>query len=303
MAASQDQVPGEERVSVAEVVQPGPVRALAALFDDGLPAPGPGDELPPLWHWVALPRWPQAGQTGPDGHPRHGVPAPPDGLPRRMFAGGTARFHAPLHVGDMVRRDTRVLSRTRKHGRQGEFLLAVVETRLTTAAGGLAVTETQDIVYRAAAPASGPPADLLPQPGRAPALLEAQADGGWLLRTDPAFLVRFSAATANGHRIHYDWPYATGTEGYPGLVVHGPLMTLSLLETARLARPGDTIVTVRHRNHRPLFCGQDALVRHTPGEEDGNWRLTLSGGAGPDATPNTAVTIEVAPRAAATSRN
>ena len=286
-----------EHVSVREVVQPGPVQALAALFDDGLPVPQPGDPLPPLWHWVALPRWPPAGQTGPDGHPLQTLPRHPDGLPRRMFAGGRVRLLAPLRVGAAVTRDTRVLSRTRKQGRQGEFLLAAVETRLTGEDGELAVAETQDIIYRPAPPsASGAGPALLSQPGRATALLEAQAGGTWRLRTDPTFLARFSAATANGHRIHYDWPYATGVEGYPGLVVHGPLMTLSLLETARLARPGDVITAVGHRNLRPLFCGQEATVRHTPGDDGASWSLTLSGGAGPDAVPNTTVTAEIGGR-------
>ena len=280
-----------EHVSVREVVQPGPVQALAALFDDGLPVPEPGDPLPPLWHWAALPRWPPAGQTGADGHPTRGVPRHPAGLPRRMFAGGRVRFLAPLRVGAKVRRDTRVLRRTRKQGRQGAFVLVAVETRLTGDDGELALVETQDIIYRPAPPpASGPGPDLLPQPGRAPALLEAQAGGTWRLRTDPTFLARFSAATANGHRIHYDWPYATGVEGYPGLVVHGPLMTLSLLETMRLARPGDVITALEHRNLRPLFCGQEATLRHRPGADGATWSLMLSGGAGPDAAPNTVVT-------------
>ena len=209
MAEPQDQLADDEQVSVHEVVQPGPVQALAALFDDGLPAPEVGEELPPLWHWVALPRWPQAGQ---------------------------------------------------------------------------------DIIYRPAAePASGAGPALLAQPGRAPALLQVQADGSWRLRTDPVLLARFSAATANGHRIHYDWPYATGVEGYPGLVVHGPLMTLSLLETGRLARPQDVIAAVEHRNKQPLFRGQEAVLRHMPSQDGATWSLTLSGG-GDAATPSTSAT-------------
>ncbi len=287
----------DEPVSVREVLQPGPVQALAALFDDGLPAPAPGDPLPPLWHWVALPRWPPAGQTGPDGHPTRGLPRHPDGLPRRMFAGGRVRLLAPLRAGAAVRRDTRVLSRTRKQGRQGGFVLVAVETRLTGDDGELDLVETQDIIYRPAPPAAGGPGpDLLPQPARAPALLAARGGGTWLLRTDPTYLARFSAATANGHRIHYDWPYATGVEGYPGLVVHGPLMTLALLETARLARPSEVITAVEHRNLRPLFCGQRATLRHTPGDDGTSWSLTLSGGAGPDAAPNTTVTTEAGGR-------
>ena len=92
------------------LVDPGPVTALTALFDDGLPAAAAGDPLPPLWHWVALPHWAASGQLGPDGHPRRGGFLPPIALPRRMFAGGQVLFHAPLMVGETVRRETEVLS-------------------------------------------------------------------------------------------------------------------------------------------------------------------------------------------------
>jgi 3-methylfumaryl-CoA hydratase len=86
-------------------------------------------------------------------------------------------------------------------------------------------------------------------------------EGGWRFATDPTLLMRFSAATANTHRIHYDWPYATHVEGYPGLVVHGPLSTLALAELLRLRLPHRRVLRVRHRNSHPLFCGGDAHLR------------------------------------------
>ncbi|MEV4141601.1 hypothetical protein AB0J72_56780 [Dactylosporangium sp. NPDC049742] len=244
------------------LVQAGPVRALAALFDTGLPAPGPGDPLPPLWHWAALPTWPPAGETGPDGHPRHVTPPHPPGFPRRMFAGGTVRLLADLTVGSTVDRTVEVLSTTPKSGRQGDFVLSTVQTRLTRADGVLAVVETQDIVYRPASPPTSA-APVLPEASSVDALLSpADRPGEWVLRTDPVRLMRFSAATANGHRIHYDLAYAMGVEGYPGLVVHGPLMTLALLETVRL-RDAALVTEVTHRNMRPLFCGQEARITGT----------------------------------------
>lgn len=291
--------PAEPPVSSTEIVQAGPVHAFAGLLDDGLPVPEVGAPLPPLWHWVALPRWPAAGQVGPDGHPVRAVPPYPPGFPRRMFAGGTVRLAAPLRVGATVHRTVRVVSRTQKSGRQGEFMLVTVETRLTDTDGRLAVLETQDIIYRrATAPGAAATAapEPLPQPEPVAAILVRADDGTWRFRTDPRLLARFSAATANGHRIHYDWPYATGVEGYPGLVVHGPLMTLSLLETARLDDPERRVGVVEHRNHRPLFCGQTAEVRGGGSGAEATSTLTMSSrDATGEPAVHTTVRIEYAP--------
>lgn len=244
-----------DRVSIVEVAR-GPVRALSALFDDGLESPQPGDVLPPLWHWVALPEWPGASGTGRDGHPHvpgsvHGV-----GMPRRVFAGGSAEFAAPLVVGDDVRREHRVLSVVEKAGRRGDFVLVESEIRLFASSGVLAVREIQQLIYRA----ETQPRRVEQRPALdvVPALLSA-AEDGWVFRTDPTKLMRFSAATSNSHRIHYDLAYATEREGYPGLVVHGPLMTLSLLEVIRLQGLGD-VRAVSHRNTAPLFCGAEAAI-------------------------------------------
>lgn len=243
-----------------EFLDPGPVSALTALFGSGAPAVGAGDVLPPLWHWVALPRWPGSAEIGPDGHPRRGSFLPPVDLPRRMFAGGAVRFDAPLTVGTTVRREARVVSVTPKQGRSGRLVVVVVEITLRTADGAAAVTERQDLIYREGAQ-SQPTASVAPEvsePVGTPLLRHGSGD--WELRTDPTVLMRFSAATANAHRIHYDWPYATGVEGYPGLVVHGPLSALASAETLRLDEPRP-IQALRHRNLAPLFCGATARLR------------------------------------------
>ncbi|MFC8044054.1 MaoC family dehydratase N-terminal domain-containing protein [Nocardia sp. NPDC057353] len=233
-----------------EYLDPGPVGALTALLGSGAPPVGVGDPLPPLWHWVALPRWPAAAETGSDGHPRRGSFLPPVELPRRMFAGGEVRFSGVLTVGETVRREARVLSVTPKQGRSGRLVAVVVEITLSGADG--TVVERQDLLYREAAiPGTAPPPPTFEPVGAALARLGA---GAWELRTDPVVLMRFSAATANAHRIHYDWPYATGVEGYPGLVVHGPLTTLALAETLRVDAPRPPVL-LRHRNLAPIFCG------------------------------------------------
>ncbi|MBN6054079.1 hypothetical protein JYK22_19210, partial [Nonomuraea sp. RK-328] len=106
-------------VTTTETVDPGPVAALSALFDDGTPPVGPGDALPPLWHWLALARWPRSATLGADGHPARGTFLPPVELPRRMFAGGEVVLHAPLTVGSTVRRESSVESVAEKPGRSG----------------------------------------------------------------------------------------------------------------------------------------------------------------------------------------
>lgn len=250
-----------------EYVDPGRVAALAALFDDGLPPPQPGDPLPPLWHWVALPHWASSGQLGPDGHLRRGSFLPPVALPRRMFAGGRVRFPGTLRVGETVRREADVLSVTEKNGRSGALVIVEVQTRLYTDAGTLAIDELQNIVYREAAVPSATAPSAPPEyvPGRP---LSRISESEWELRTDPTLLMRFSAATANAHRIHYDWPYTTGVEGYPGLVVHGPLQALALAETHRLSS-GAPVTALEHRGNAPLFCGQPARLRSSL-RADGN---------------------------------
>lgn len=248
----------------AEVyIDPAPVAALASLFDDGLPGPAPGDALPPLWHWAALARWAPAGQLGGDGHPCIGGFLPDVGKPSRMFAGGLVEFYAPIRVSDRcLRRDT-VRSVTTKTGRQGEFVLVTVETIVLTGAGDRALTETQHLAYRDRAEATASPrAELPDDPARFAdhLLVRSEQDGTWRFDTDPVRLMRFSSATRNGHRIHYDWPYATGVEGYPGLVVHGPLMTIAMAEVLRLD-PRGTVRRMTHRATRPLFCGTPAAIR------------------------------------------
>ncbi|MER5179081.1 MaoC family dehydratase N-terminal domain-containing protein [Streptomyces sp. NPDC002896] len=287
-------------VTTTETVDPHPVAALSGLFDDGTPAIGPADALPPLWHWLALSRWPASSALGVDGHPARGSFLPPVELPRRMFAGGDVVFHAPLTVGSTVRREASVASVTEKSGRSGRLVVVVVETRLYDEKDRLAIEERQDIIYRDSGAVSSsdspakPAADL--EPASAP--FTPAGDWAWNLATDPTLLMRFSAATSNPHRIHYDWPYATRIEGYPGLVVHGPLMTLALAEVLRLEGHGSRVSRMRHRNRKPLFCGQPAQLRRT--EDAAPEALTL-GLFGPDSgaadpTPHTTLTIEFDPR-------
>ncbi|WP_249358413.1 FAS1-like dehydratase domain-containing protein [Nocardia cyriacigeorgica] len=274
-----------------EYVDPAPVVALSALLDSGAAPIGSGDPLPPLWHWAALARWPASSALGVDGHPRRGSFLPPVDLPRRMFAGGELRVHQPITVGSTVRREARVVSVTPKTGRTGRLVVVVVQIRLYSGDGTLAVTERQELIYREAAEShSGRSArPETTEPVGAP--LRRQREWEWELRTDPTVLMRFSAATANPHRIHYDWPYATEIEGYPGLVVHGPLMTLALAETIRVERPQQPVERMRHRNLAPLFCQTPARIRRRR-DPDADLSLTLLSGDANRTTEHTVLTAD-----------
>ena len=211
----------------------------------------PPEDLPLLWHWIyLLPSVPQD-QLGPDGHPLSGVPAPPGPGMRRMFAGGSARSLRPLRLGRIATRITELVGTRVREGRSGTLTFATVRTTIEQDRA-VAVQEEQTIVYRAAAPA-GPPA-ALPPADPAPTAAYVRS-----LVADPVLLFRFSALTYNAHRIHYDRDYATGTEGYPDLVVHGPLQALLMLEAARVVH-GSPATEFEFRLEAPSFAGQQLWI-------------------------------------------
>ena len=207
----------------SEEIAAAPARALAATLDrdDALLS---GDVLPALWHWLYFLPSARQSEIGADGHPRLGSFLPPLPLPRRMWAGGRLQWHAPVMLGETVQRRTSIASVTHKAGRSGDLVFLVLRHEITRG-DELLVSEEQDLVYRAQAQ----PGDPVPTPQRAP------AQAGWSreITPDPVLLFRYSALTFNSHRIHYDHPYATGVEGYPGLVVHGPLIATLLADLAR----------------------------------------------------------------------
>ena len=200
-----------------------PVGALSATLDRDDPAPVAGDALPALWHWLYFLPQHRHSALGPDGHARRGGFLPPVPLPRRMWAGGRLRWQAanPLRVGDALCRVSSIESITHKRGRSGDLLFVLVRHAISNDAG-LCLTEEHDIVYRAAAQAGE----------AAPAPIAADQRAPWQreVLADAVLLFRYSALTFNSHRIHYDRSYATQEEGYPGLVVHGPLIATLLLD-------------------------------------------------------------------------
>ena len=247
----------------SDTIDARPVELLSATLDRNDPQPRHGDVLPPLWHWLYFLPVYRASEVGPDGHARRGGFLPPVPLPRRMWAGSRIEWLRPLAIGDEVARHSRIVSVTPKSGRSGALVFVVVRHELSTAAG-LALTEEHDIVYRDMPPAqasaeqAGVARDVVPG---APT---------WTRRIAPndVLLFRYSALTFNSHRIHYDRRYVTEVEGYPGLVVHGPLLATLLVDLLRRNRPEVSLRRFEFRALAPLFDIAPFDVCGRAGEDD-----------------------------------
>ena len=232
--------------TLADEVTAAPVRALSATLDRDDSPPAAGTRLPELWHWLYFLPHHRQSEIGEDGHAKRGGFLPPVPLPRRMWAGGRLVWEKgnPLQVGDTVERTSTIASVTHKAGRTGELVFVLVRHEVRNERG-LALTEEHDIVYRAAAE----PGEKTPPPTPAP----KDAAFSRELVPDDVLLFRYSALTFNGHRIHYDRRYVTEVEGYPGLIVHGPLIATLLLDLLRRERPDAEVASFRFKAVRPTF--------------------------------------------------
>ena len=227
--------------TATDVITAAPVRMLRATLD--LPPDDGEAELPPLWHWLYFLPSARQSELGPDGHARRGGFLPPVPLPRRMWAGGQVEFFSGLRLGDEVRRVSTIDDVKLKAGRTGELCFVRVRHEIGSPRG-LALREFHDIVYRPE-PVPGAPE---PAYEAAPASVLARR-----VVPDDVMLFRYSALTFNGHRIHYDRRYVTEVEGYPGLVVHGPLMATLLAGLAGRQFVGRTARAFSFRALKPVF--------------------------------------------------
>lgn len=268
--------------SRAEVLSPFPAQAMAALLDREPEEFREGVPLPECWHWLYFKPVDRQSGLGPDGHALRGGFLPPVALPRRMWAGGRLRFLRPLTIGERAERRSRILSVEEKEGRTGP-LVRVTVLHSVFGEHGLAAEEEQDLIYRDAPRPDAPRAEGQPLPD------DLEWREGFL--PDAVVLFRFSALTFNGHRIHYDHPYATRVEGYPGLVVHGPLIALLLLEAAK-RRTGRRPVAFDYRAVGPLFGDEPVTLA---GRTRGSGTETEVWAAGPDASIATRALARWAP--------
>ena len=226
----------------------------------GEKAPAAGEVLSPLWHWCYFLESIPMTELGTDGHPARGSFLPPADNRNRMWAGGRVNFEGEFRAGIAASRRSTVSNIVEKQGRTGSLLFVTV-THEVEQAGHRVIHEEQDIVYRTPSP---------------PKLTgsEAAPTAQWQMTVNPTstLLFRYSALTFNGHRIHYDYPYVTQQEGYPGLVVHGPLIATYMVQSFRQANPGKTVKHLAYRGLRPLICPSPFMASGTV-EEDGLARL------------------------------
>ncbi|MEO6269452.1 MAG: MaoC family dehydratase N-terminal domain-containing protein [Lautropia sp.] len=240
-----------------DLITAAPMSALVATLDHPERDIDHGTPLPPLWHWLYfLPVHRQSG-IGPDGHPLRGGFLPPVPLPRRMWAGSQIEFRAPIRIGDRVVRTSTIDDVRRKDGRTGQLVFVRVRHEIRcNDESDPALVEFHDIVYRDAQRTD----DLPPPPQPAP------SGAAWRREVvpDQVLLFRYSALTFNGHRIHYDRRYVTEVEGYPGLIVHGPLIATLLLDLVWRNQPGTEVAEFRFKALRPTFDLHSFSVNGTP---------------------------------------
>jgi 3-methylfumaryl-CoA hydratase len=245
------------------------IRVIAECVRGPVPeVSGPPAALPPMWLVGTCVRWPDAASLGPDGHPVTGVGYPPVAARRRLFAGGRLEVHHPVLVGDTITRRSRVTNVRAVDARTGPLLFVTVRHEFADAAtGSLRCTEQHNLAYR-----SG---DAAPEPPRPAQAAEVPPDG-ISLRTDEIQLFRFSALTANSHRIHYDRAYAVEVEKLPGLLVHGPILALLMLEAARRYAPQRTVTAFSYRLSQPVVCGAE-ITAQVKAERDDTWDVEVVG--------------------------
>ncbi|CND62239.1 MaoC like domain-containing protein [Mycobacterium tuberculosis] len=248
-----DEWVGKSSTSTA-LLDPAQANRMAVTLDRD-PTFKADDELPPGWHWLYFHELVRASGLGDDGHPALGVTMPPVPLPRRMWAGGTLTIRAPLRLGAEAARTSTIRAVTAKEGRTGPLYFVTVEHDVQVD-GRPAVSESQTIVYREA-----PSTPIRVEGPSAPP--DAEFTDRWEL--DSTALFRYSALTFNGHRIHYDADYARSAEGYPNLVIHGPLLATLLMDS--LVRRERRFTSFRYRARSPLFLPEPFTVN---GRRDGD---------------------------------
>ena len=241
-------------------------RSLHDLLDRPGAAPTARDRLPLLWHWLAFTPQARQSELGPDGHPHTGEFLPPTAGRRRMYAGGHVSVTGDVHIDERLQRTSAVTDVREKQGKSGPLLFVTVDNEI--AAPGGAILDRNDIVYREPEPQASPVASVH-------SLNDADWTWGRTVPIDPVLLFRISALTYNAHRIHYDREYAKTVEGYPGLVVHGPLQAILLADLADRTFPQRPVTSFAFRSTAPAFDDSPLEIRGRRNTETGDLELAV----------------------------
>ncbi len=250
-----------------DTIGPGQANLLKATLESDQPDFKIGDQLPYGWHWVYFLEPVDINELGQDGHAALGGFLPPVALPKRMWAGVRLKFHQPIIIGETAVKKSEVKSITRKTGRSGELCFVTVNHRIYSGSA-LKLEEDHDIVYRGT-----PSRDMEATPPTAP----KHSDHQVTIHPSPILLFRYSALTFNGHRIHYDLDYCRNVEGYPGLVLHAPLIVTLMLNLARNCFPGKNLKfsEFRQKSIYPLYHGSPFTL-HLKKMEPGHCEIWAS---------------------------
>lgn len=213
--------------------------------------PASEQECPPGLHWGVAPATPASHELGEDGAEAKGISLPLVALPRRMWAGGMIETLRPLSVGGKIHRVSKVAEVSHRTGKSGPLCFISVDHDISCD-GVLSIRERQNLVFRDNTWMNPLPA----------ASVKPEGELVWRVDPTPALLFRFSAFTFNAHRIHYDLSHATKTEGYPGLVVHGPLQAALMLNQQSVLN-GSVPRRFEYRCTAALIAGQPFHVAST----------------------------------------
>jgi len=278
-----------KRQTVSDIISPVQVRQMAATLNDAVRMQQPDcAPLPAGWHWLYFNPLEIQSRLGPDGHPARGDFLPPVALERRMWAGSRLAWQRPFEVGMTVEKASEILKVSHKTGRSGDMVFVTLAHRYSDARG-LILEEEHDIVYRDK-PSADETAALLALGEQIRAgqhSFERRGQHVEAVQPDPVMLYRYSAATFNGHRIHYDVDYARTVEGYPGLVVHGPLIATLLLNFAQTrVAPGRFVSAFEFKALRPTFDLSSFHLHASPADGPGEvlniWSSNNTGQVGLD---------------------
>ena len=243
---------------LADVITPNKVAAWHAVFDHDASVPPTGAPIPVGMHWTLCLPFPRQSELADDGAPRDPATVPP-AWRRRLWAGSRSTFRAPLLVGDRIERRSSVVRAVEKQGRGGPLRFVTVRHQII-GSQGLAIEEEQDFVFSTVRDGASKHTGARTEGDDRPQPMWRRT-----VRPDPVLLFRYSALTGNAHRIHYDRGYATGVEGYDGLVVQGPLLASLMLDFLRECRPGAVAEAFHIRMRRPTCDTAPLQLYGAPG--------------------------------------
>ncbi len=263
-----------QKIESRDIATSSPLARMLAWLDRDDPAPKAGDPLIPGAHLLYFLSTTRQSKLGPEGGSPRDDLEPPIPLQRKVWAGCRMSFHQPLRVGEELRRVGTIKSLVAKSGRSGPLVFVTLRDEIF-GPNGLAMSEEMDLIFREDAKGEQVLPPPLPRPGQAIWKRE--------VKVDPPLLFRFSALTYNSHRLHYDYVYVTQVEGYPGLLVTGPLQAVLLLDLVSRNAPSRKIAEFSCRAQRPIFEGSVISLEGAPAPDGGSaelWTVDQSGALG-----------------------